>query len=225
MKRVWKTWDQFNIHLEYNFGFIPLLCSNDTLLIDHFIDGLASQEELKWLNWCREHLHAVSVADITTADGMAITKEAWTGTRFFSCCPRFHWPRTANPDPRHWNLWRKWLKSALTIGDSRKLHVPLGRWLDWDWVFSPSTDALYHRQGALWRKGTQISDLHHPINRVYLFDPSGWTTESLPPDIQRTSVSVSRPRDPTNPLKATITGVADQVDRTPVRPSPSILRV
>lgn len=81
VKRVWKELDGFGIHLETDTWDFDLLRENDLLLMDMFIDALAPQEELKWLNICRMHLHAVTLSDIVTADGLRITEDAWNGRR------------------------------------------------------------------------------------------------------------------------------------------------
>lgn len=49
--------------------------------MDLFIDALAPQEELKWLNVCRMYLHAVTLSDIVTADGVRVSEDAWSGRR------------------------------------------------------------------------------------------------------------------------------------------------
>ncbi|CAJ1944015.1 unnamed protein product [Cylindrotheca closterium] len=80
-KRTWSKLDSLSIHLEFDSPSLQLLRRGDQLLVDLFIDSLVDQLTLKWLNWCRIFLHAVTLSDILNADGTAITLKAWKGLR------------------------------------------------------------------------------------------------------------------------------------------------
>jgi len=70
-----------DIHVEFNSPPLLLQRQGDQLLTDMFMEALVDQSTLKWLNWCRTYLHAVTLSDIVTADGKHITLFAWTGIR------------------------------------------------------------------------------------------------------------------------------------------------
>lgn len=76
IKRVWHELDSLGIHVETDTWDLEVLRDGDSLLMDDFIEALVPQEELKWLNWCRLYLHAVTLSDITTADGRYISNDA-----------------------------------------------------------------------------------------------------------------------------------------------------
>ncbi|CAJ1950336.1 unnamed protein product [Cylindrotheca closterium] len=128
-KRTWSELDSLSIHLEFDSPSLQPMRQGDQLLVDLFIDSLVDQHTLKWLNWCRTFLHAVTLSDIVNAEGTAITLDAWKGIRADYLADRYQWPRTAR-------------------------HSPLGLWhsadLSWKWQYSPSTNTLFHREGQIW---------------------------------------------------------------------------
>ena len=78
---------------------------DDQFLIQAFLDAGFEGEDLKWLNWCRLYLRAVTLSDICTADGQFITKEAWMGRRHEHRRSFYRWPRTKKPSSKRWDLW------------------------------------------------------------------------------------------------------------------------
>ncbi len=100
--------------------------------MDAFITEGYTGDDLRWLNWCRMHLHAVTLSDLATADGHWITEASWNGIRDPTRSSKYIWPRTAKPPRPHWLLWRAALSLCfLEPGDqSRQLAQPLGSWTD-----------------------------------------------------------------------------------------------
>ncbi|CAJ1929622.1 unnamed protein product [Cylindrotheca closterium] len=84
-KRTWSELNSLSIHLEFDPPSLQSLHQGDQLLVDLFINSLVDQLTLKWLNWCRIFLHAVTVSDIVNAEGTAITLQAWKEIRVDSC--------------------------------------------------------------------------------------------------------------------------------------------
>ena len=206
VKRAWKELDDLSIHLEFDSPPVLTQRDGDQLLVDMFIESLVDQETLKWLNWCRIYLHAVTLSDIVTADGAAITMKAWTGVRDSHLVDRYQWPRTARPSNQWWRCWQQWLSNNVTGHSSRRrLSSPLGLWfhpdLSWRWQYSPSTGSLFHRQGQLWipahstSSSSRLRTFHMP--RCFSTDPSSSCnnlpspTMDLPPDCVRASVTWS----------------------------------
>ena len=75
---------------------IPPKRARDDHLMDLFVQHDFEPTRLRVLNECRLHLHATTVADVTEADGQAISQEAWTGKR----TQRYNhnWPNTSAPN-------------------------------------------------------------------------------------------------------------------------------
>jgi hypothetical protein len=65
---------------------------NDCYLINLFITFGYSGYKLVQLNKCRMFLKAITVADITTADGKFVTSNTWAGTQDNQQCHDFLWP-------------------------------------------------------------------------------------------------------------------------------------
>ena len=119
LKRVWREMDSKRIHVEMDIPPLQILREGDQLLTEVFIDALADQLSLKWLNWCQMYLHVVTVSDIVTADGKYIIWEAWNGVRSDRCNDPFQWPRLSRPAAKWWSLWREFLSKTI-VGDSAR---------------------------------------------------------------------------------------------------------
>jgi hypothetical protein len=99
------------------------------------LDGV-SRADLKSFNRCRLFLGVMHLSEITTADGPAIARGGWAGTR-----PRFSpilWPFQPAPSPQSWRVWRRLIARAFLEDVPRRatpktkdLHLlqPLGTWL------------------------------------------------------------------------------------------------
>ena len=161
--------------------------------MDIFIDELVDQDELKWLNWCRLHLHVTTLSELTTADGRSLTAAALRGEPSGHFKEAYNWPRTRRPGPSHWALWRSILSQAVLRPYSRRrlLLQPLGQWTDsldrWNWLLSRTESILFHRTSDTW-------ELFRPINarsnRTFRKGPHQSWTGALPNDVQRTSVEL-----------------------------------
>lgn len=211
VKRIWEEMDHYDIHVETDSPDFQLLRVGDGLIMEEFMNQRVPQEELKWLNWCRLFLHAVTISDIVTADGKFIDPDSWNGRRSCSRKDRFEWPRTKRPSETHWNTWRSWIQKTFVKNgsSSRALRNPLGGWLDtldeWRWVFSPSENILLHRQGHVWRECVEVSLSSRLLTKKFIlppvepeFDeilqqevcPTSRFYPYLPQDAVRTSVTV-----------------------------------
>jgi hypothetical protein len=87
--------------------------------------------DLAMLNICRMFLHCVTLADICTVDGKAITLSAWQGRREWSCGAEFEWPRVQESlSPRYWEFWNKALRSCFLAREElqRAILERLGKW-------------------------------------------------------------------------------------------------
>lgn len=162
-KRVWMELDELDIHLEMDTPTVTPQRLHDRLLMDILIDAEVDQPTLLWLNNCRMYLNVSTLADITTANGKRISRKAWQGIRDTTIPSRFSWPRTVRPSKQYWELWRECLQSSVIVphDPTRKLKQQLGKWEDdfdrWNWLFSPSENALLHQMGSCWTSLVPVS--------------------------------------------------------------------
>jgi hypothetical protein len=63
LKRIWVQLDALDIWVEFQSTPLTLHCISDCLLMDIFIDALVDQDELKWLNWCRQYLRVTTLSE------------------------------------------------------------------------------------------------------------------------------------------------------------------
>ena len=192
LKRVWHELEALDTYVAFDSPALDLHCEGDSLLMELFMDAAVDQDVLLWLNWCRLYLRVSTVSDLLTADGSHIRNSVWHGQRDDTFRSTYHWPRTVRPTTRHWETWRQVLSSTLLLshGPSHPLRSPLGRWSDspdrWNWLFSPTTGFLFHREGPSWKSFTRKATFAYSRQ----FDPTtySWWKGDLPLDVQRTTV-------------------------------------
>ncbi|CAJ1953065.1 unnamed protein product [Cylindrotheca closterium] len=206
LKRVWIELDSLGIRVEISSPPLSLHCVDDRLLMDVFIDALVDQEDLLWLNWCRQYLQVTTLSELTTADGCSLTAASLAGQPSGHFVTSYNWPQTRHPDPSHCDLWRRVLSQAVLRPYSRRRRLlqPLGPWSDlldrWTWLFSRTALILFHRTD----KNLAI---YQPINlrshKTFRGDLHNTWTGALPGDVQRASVNL-HPRT----AYVTVTGTA-----------------
>ena len=85
------------------------------------------------LNIIRMQLKAISIADISTADGKRISSEAWHAQNGNGLRDGFKWPSNQFQIPNSWKqLWQRALLRSIcpvyTRPGQRVLHYTLGYW-------------------------------------------------------------------------------------------------
>ena len=131
--RLIKATHHSPLHIEDNIHELDLLRVNDEFLMQRFKDIGYKGTSLRILNHLRMHLHAITLADITTADGKRISISAWTLQAGNCLREKFNWPRTASEFPAAWTqLWKEALRQTF-IQPSRNpndriLHFCLYEW-------------------------------------------------------------------------------------------------
>ena len=63
----------FKLDITEDYNDIPLLRKKDEYFMKAFVDGSFKNAELKALNFAREFFQAVTLAEISTADGKRIS--------------------------------------------------------------------------------------------------------------------------------------------------------
>ena len=118
-----------------NKNIQELLRFNDTAIMDHISNSKKSTQEQERINRVRLWLGVHSIAEITTADGKCITREAWEGTR--KRFTRTLWPYQPKPGPLSFRAWQrfladKFLKGHCPLVNAKKrnldLEIPLTEW-------------------------------------------------------------------------------------------------
>jgi hypothetical protein len=83
---------QHGIELHHDVALL-LLRELDYLLMPTFFDFSPTDDELLSLNRCRLFLQVLFLSEICTGDGLAISEDAWRGTRFEVPSKTLSWPR------------------------------------------------------------------------------------------------------------------------------------
>ena len=123
IKRVWEELDGLDMHLAYKGPDVHLHRKKDAFLMQQFLDKGHKGESLKWLNWCRMFLHAVTLSDIVTADGSKILLSAWKGELDPSRSSPFNWPRLKRPPTAWWREWQEALQELLLDRRTESMHL------------------------------------------------------------------------------------------------------
>jgi hypothetical protein len=127
---------------------------NDLLLMDSPEIATSTRKEQILINRCRLRLQIECLSDITNAEGTQILPEWYNHTTTKSSHSVKQWPRQESPGPEAWKIWRKFLRSFLTMSD--KLKVPLGKWTSKNETrsymayISEDSKKLYRRSAETW---------------------------------------------------------------------------
>jgi hypothetical protein len=190
--------------------------TDDKFLMKLFSSHDYQGETLFALNVCRMYLNATTISDITTADGLFITTNAWTGHRDENKRSPYTWPRSHRPPNAVWQVWQEALTKSVLVAPHQDLRVKhaIGNWNDdpklWNWFSNQDKTILYHREGTLWRifRPRTGRSTRYSSHRLFHRDQS--TTQILPHSLQRATVY----RDPKDHSQATLTGIGQQ--HTPI---------
>ena len=119
-----------------NDSIPPLLRKQDTPIMEKIITKTQKENQLIKFNRVIIYLGIYSIAEIVTADGLKLDREAWTGGR-----KRFTnqlWSYQERPDPTCIQIWRRLLATTFLKGhrprvahNTKDLHLqtPMGSWL------------------------------------------------------------------------------------------------
>jgi hypothetical protein len=112
----------------------------------------------KAFNRVRLHFGVAHLSELTTADGTAISRDAWDGTR--QRLSPLLWPFQPKPGPKSFRTWRRLLATSFLQGHRARVSVrtrdltlrtALGHWrpcsegfrYQWTSFFSPQENLLY----------------------------------------------------------------------------------
>ena len=147
------------------------------------IQATTKEQGMK-INRCRIYLQATTIADITSADGKAISNVAWGIDKNMENNQRelkHDWPRQPRPGPKSWYAWRAALRRHLSRDGKTQQLRPLRRWTvsaeqsrqTWKWYSDPSTNTKLEK--------TKDNKLVHNIGTTNNTKPAK-TTNNIPRD-------------------------------------------
>ena len=92
-KTLWKFASEHPIQIHEDYPNVSILRKGDQFLMQAFVDHGFRGQELEWLNIMRMAIKAISLADIVTADGTAITHQAYLLKHSNGLRDDLDWPR------------------------------------------------------------------------------------------------------------------------------------
>jgi hypothetical protein len=174
---------------------------NDKFLMYSFMQQGYNNKELQLLNQVRTFLRAVTLTDITTADGRSLAPGILEGTYLSQRMDKYSWPRQPTQlSKAHKDLWSAAVQKCFTQAPYNipKLRIPLGNWLEdpkqaWTWFVRPQGGELYEREGIHWR---EYQSTRHNCRPGTLYYKTNRTTNQLPQGVR--PADVRRPQHRTN---------------------------
>ena len=144
------------LDIKDNFHFIKLLRQHDDYIMLQFIEQGYRKKELSILNHMRMSIHAISLSDITTLDGLMVSQNAFLLLSSNSLREGYDWP----PSPPKFSnqqkqLWKTAIQATFVTShpnnNDRKLRpsARLGLWMDksvqqkWTTFFSQEEELIY----------------------------------------------------------------------------------
>ncbi len=140
----------------------------DAMLMDYFISLKYKPKDLHDLNLCRIYMQALSLADITSADGKTIIPDCKLGRRLIDRRSSLSWPTQQRPSNSAWSLWTDALRH-LEAGSILK--QPLQQWIapshqHWFWFIEQDSLRIYHtEQHRTWSYIDPTVELTQPRTR------------------------------------------------------------
>ena len=149
MRATWEFCSEHGITLDDKTIKIPLWRENDIAIMEAFRNNPAiRKEEWATLNKCRIFLKAFSLADISTGDGMFISKQAWAGLASTSFRDATQWPIWGKPTRSEWAQWQRAISLTFLESNGKKLKKPLLKWIE-----TPCATWMTDKDGSsLWQQ-------------------------------------------------------------------------
>ena len=163
IKSTWRFLSKYDVRIDFHSAPPPEQRYNDQFLMEAFAGAGVSASDLRRINRCRMYLQALTVADISTGDGKAIRRDAWSGISDIHLNRRrYRWAYQERPGAQDWRVWREALSSTflaptITSGDvDPPLRQRLGNWnaatnSTWRWYLHSRLEVLYEWTGVSWR--------------------------------------------------------------------------
>lgn len=162
IKSLWRFVSAYGILLRNPDQVLPQLQrTGDAFLMELFVaSNLFDETDLIKINRCRLFYRAVTLADVVTGDGSAITREARLADRIR--------PTSSYVWPNEWPCsadiykWREALRAVSASDYKLPFIFRLGPWTTlphrtWTWFYDPISRSLFHRLDDSWERYSPIS--------------------------------------------------------------------
>ncbi len=137
-----------------NAYVLPLQREHDVYLMDLVLASCQfSDEEICTINYCRLYLQALTLSDISLADGVRLDPYLLRGHNSpKASCTTHHKVNQARPNEASWRIWER--ANYLWTTKGHRLRQPLGRWTtnledqrrSWPAYYDPQNKELLIRQ-------------------------------------------------------------------------------
>jgi hypothetical protein len=159
---TWRFMQNYDITIDLTFPKFHLRRLHDQFLMHTLVSSSIPRSRWKHFNKCRLYLNVMSLADITSGDGLYLRKDLLTGT-FDGGSSRNSatWPPRQRPLTTSWNIWQECLLQLYCTGTTGRLVHKLGDWYThdvintWEWyIHNDSSTLVQHSKGQfrLFRK-------------------------------------------------------------------------
>ena len=156
---VWKFISEMGITIKGWKNNLQMSRVGDVEIMRSFALAGYTKDELRALNNCRISLQVITLADITTADGMRIATCYLNGKRDPFRKSKWKWPQRSTPSLPTWMRWKDALRNTFCKNHKsnslRKALGPFIQQMDRTCFYSPSLDSLYKKDGSIYRN-TQL---------------------------------------------------------------------
>jgi hypothetical protein len=188
MAHLWEFLEDSKSKLKHDIEVL-LRSRHDQFLMPAF-RRYFTKSQLQAINRCRLYLQVSTLAEIVTADGMAVTALAMEGQWDVHRPHYYGWPTQPRPSEKVWKWWRHAVvKCFTTFGGT--LQQPLGVWTDtdetWEWFHCSDKDRLYQRTDDGWRFWIKQSSQRRKAHPIFF---TQGLCEALPTRAVRANVSL-----------------------------------
>ena len=154
MKHLWHFCDKKNVKLSRACTNFKPHRKNDKNIMTCFTNNGIRGYQLAAVNRCRVFLKAIFLSDITTGDGIFITRSAYDGHHHQSFSDTYEWPTQGKPGEMDWFEWKQAIESTFDVR-SPLLRLSLSYQIrDWDedipphqwrWWYCENSNKNYNR--------------------------------------------------------------------------------
>jgi hypothetical protein len=188
------------VHMHDPLPKLQLARGGDKSVMGMFLEGPYTPDELVKLIAWRQFYDITFVSDVVSVSGDCLLQHIWTGDTLRRRRDNPSSPRRPPRRSLDLALWQRSLSPLICSRLNLHLRSPLGDWHSqppdsWLFLYSPSTDRVYQRSGALWIhyrcSGLRVNRrLHHgTFCRI-----SDWCcdlpSDSCRADVRRNRISV-----------------------------------
>jgi hypothetical protein len=193
---AWEFCNDHGLVLQDNQAQLLPRRASDQFLMQAFVDNGYKNKDLRLLNLCRMWVQAITLADITTGNGLYLRSQTHNGDYLKQTIDNKEWPKGGAPDKHSWRLWETALQQCFLQPHAtyKKLRQPLGTWknlpIHWKWFHTADSDTLFEKedtnQWRLWTRNPGHRTTRNPGYRRTL-----QTITTLPPSHHPTTTTGS----------------------------------